>query len=117
MLNKTLAFYRGFCYDAVMLVATHKRTDRTVPVITVVLDNINTTQRKKFKCSICGSTVFAYWDTLRILLPVDRTERNDDEEEFYEAENGITEVECTHFIQDPTGRRSRCRTIYVLDRG
>lgn len=99
-----------------MLVPTHKRTDRTVPVITVVLDNLDTATKKKFKCSICGGTVFAYTDTLQILLPVDVTAREDDEY-FYKPKQAVTEVECTHFIKDPSGRRVRCRTVYILSRG
>lgn len=99
-----------------MLVPTHKRYDRTVPVITVGLDNVNTTQRKKFKCSICGGTVFAYYDTVHFLLPVDVTDQSVDEK-FYEADNAITETECTHFIKDSDGRRQRCRTMYILYRG
>ena len=95
---------------------THKRTDRTMPVITVVLDNVNTEQRKKFKCSVCGGTVFAYYDTMHILLPVDVTDREADDY-FYEPKHAITELECTHFVKDPSGRRVRCRTIYILNRG
>lgn len=104
-----------------MLVETDSRADRTIPVITVVLDNRNTTQLKKFKCSICGGTVFAYYDTIHMLLPVDidATHGYSNEEEFYEPSNSnaLTEVECTHFLKDSSGRRKRCRALYILNRG
>jgi hypothetical protein len=99
-----------------MVVPTHKRDDRTVPVITVILDNLNTSKIKKFKCSVCGGTVFAYYDTLHILLPVDITD-NPTEDRFYNSQNALTEVECTHLIKNTEGLRVRCRTRYLLSRG
>lgn len=100
-----------------MVVPTQKREDRSIPVITVGLDNINTHQLKKFKCSVCGGTVFAYYDSIHILLPVDVTDDPSIEEHFFEPQNALTEVECTHLIKDASGKRNRCRTRYLLLRG
>lgn len=99
-----------------MLVPTHLRRDRTLPVITVGLDGVNTHVRKKFKCSICGGTVFIYKDTLHFLLPVDASEG--DEDSYTAVDEALTEVECNHYYMDTeSGKRTRCRTIYVLMRG
>lgn len=98
-----------------MLVPTHERRDRTVPVITVGLDGLNIHTRKKFKCSICGGTVFAYYDTVVFLMPVDVTQ-SPDNEEFAPADGAFDEVECTHYMKDDSGKRQRCRTIYIISR-
>lgn len=96
-----------------MVAPTHLRKDGTVPVITIGLDGKNNGILKKFKCSVCGGTVFGYYDTLKFLLPVDAAS-NDDAEHFYSAPKPLREVECTHRYKTEAGRSVRCRTIYVI---
>jgi hypothetical protein len=97
-----------------MLVPTHEREDRTIPVITLGLDGVNTHQEKKAKCFICGNTVFKYRDTLKFAFPIDIVNQQYDEK-FGPYENALDEVECTALIRTSKGRRA-CRTVYIITR-
>ena len=98
-----------------MLVPTDSRSDGTIPTITLGLDGLDTEHLKKFKCSICGGTVFGYRDTLKFLLPLD-VMHLDDRDKFKEAK-ALDQIECTHFMFNKAGKRVRCRTLYILLRG
>ena len=95
-----------------MLVPTSQRHDRSVAVVTVRLDNENTDVKKKFHCVQCGNVVFAYYDTLHMLVPGE-----DNPENLVELDNAVNEIECTHRFKDSRGYYNRCRTVYVLNRG
>lgn len=95
-----------------MLVPTSLRHDRSVAVITVKLDNENTDQIKKFHCVQCGNVIFAYYDSLTMLVPGSETP-----DEFVALDNAVNEIECTHRFRDSKGYYSRCRTVYILNRG
>lgn len=100
-----------------MVVPTHRRTDGTLPVITVGLDGYDTTHLKKFKCSVCGNTVFGYYDSLRFVLPVDmRNNPNAEGELFRSVPKPLDEVKCTNRYRTEEGRLVRCRTIYLIAR-
>lgn len=94
-----------------MITPTTARSDRSVAVITVVLDNKNTDDLKKFHCSVCGHVVFGYYDTAHILVPKDSTG------ELSELKNALEEIVCTNRWADAKGHTARCKTIYVLNRG
>lgn len=97
-----------------MVVPTHERTDNTVAVITLGLDGIDTEHWKKYKCAVCGGTVFSYLDTLTFQLPIDVTHL-DDQGRFKNAK-AFDEIECTHLLSRVHGR-VRCQTHYILLRG
>lgn len=98
-----------------MLVPTHQRTDNTVPVITLGLDGRTTDKKKKFKCAMCGGTVFAYWDTLRFELPLDFEGLND--RDLFKSAQPLDEIECTHWTFNSYGKRVRCQAHYITLRG
>ena len=95
-----------------MITPTSARTDRSVASITIRLDNKNTTYLKKFHCSVCGHVVFAYYDTLVMLVPGD-----DVGDELTKKKNAVQEMVCLNRWIDEKGHTSRCKTVYVLDRG
>lgn len=95
-----------------MLVPTSARRDRTVAVITVGLDNVNTAIKKKLHCAICGNVVIAYFDTMHIMVPGE-----EDPEKFTQLSNAVNEVECKARVRDDNGYTNRCRTMYILNRG
>jgi hypothetical protein len=95
-----------------MIVPTSARKDRTVATITVRLDNKNTDQLKKFHCVMCGYILFAYYDSLQILVPGEETP-----DEYVALENAIEEIECQQRRRDSKGHYDRCRTFYILNRG
>jgi hypothetical protein len=94
-----------------MIVPTEARKDKGVAVITVFLDNKNTSVNKKFHCVVCGRVVFSYYDTAHILVPNDTTDSVD------QLKNGETEVMCLANWVNDHGHRDRCKTIYILNRG
>lgn len=94
-----------------MITPTSARTDRSVASITLRLDNKNTTDLKKFHCSICGHVVFSYYDTLVMIVP------SDDVSHIEKNKNAVQEMLCLNRWADEKGHTNRCKTIYVLDRG
>lgn len=94
-----------------MIIPTSLRKDSSVAVITVFLDNKNTTELKRFHCSVCGHVVFAYYDSAHVLLPKDGTG------DLSEQKNAVTEVNCMNRWVDAKGHTARCKTIYLLNRG
>jgi hypothetical protein len=95
-----------------MIVPTHARKDQSVATITVRLDNKNTTDLKKFHCVICGYILFAYYDSLQIMVP---GEENPDE--YIKLKNAVEEIECQQRRRMSNGKYDRCRTFYILNRG
>lgn len=102
----------ALCYIESMIVPTALRRDRSVATITIKLDNKNTDQLKKFHCVMCGYILFAYYDTLQMLVPGEETP-----EEYVELKNAINEIECQQRRRDSKGYYDRCRTFYILNRG
>ncbi len=101
-----------------MIVPNQERTDGSQAVITLGLDGIDRKQWKKFRCAVCGGTVFRYKDNLLFELPVDTSEFHyDDDEEFKQAK-ALDSIQCTHPVYDPSkGYKKPCNTTYILLRG
>jgi len=95
-----------------MIVQTSERKDSTVAAITVRLDNKNTDQLKKFHCVICGYILFAYYDSLQIMVPGE-----ENPEEYTKLKNAVEEIECQQRRRLSNGKYDRCRTFYILNRG
>lgn len=50
------------------MIAPYALTDEK-PYITVWLDNSRTDIKKYFRCSVCGSGLFKYYDSLKVIVP------------------------------------------------
>jgi len=102
-----------------MLVPAHLRKDNSIPVITIGLDSNSDGILKKFKCSVCGGTVFGYYDHLKFVLPVDATSEvkstGTGSELFRTSPVPLEEIQCSHRYR-VDGYRVNCHAIYVIMR-
>lgn len=91
--------------------------EKAIPVYTVILDNVPTATETKFKCEQCEGTVFTYWGHILHKFDFDVFRNPSPEaQQYVQSKTPPEEVECTHFIQSPSGYRRRCRTFYMLIR-